>query len=132
MNEELTSKRTQYELIAVLVLLIFCVFFYYKWDTSVKDHDAYVAGIEAKRIKDANNKPMEEVTAREKNVYPQINNNIAQINKDIKSLNETVKRLEKNTPTKDQSNEKFKNKTITEINKFFNDSGYSNSISSGK
>lgn len=133
MNEEIVvpdKQRTKYELIAVVVLLCLCIFFYYMWNESKKAHDAYVSTHSVADTVGKINKPVDEVKQREAELYPKIDANIASINKDIKSLNASMKRLEKNQPTKEQSNELFKNKDLTEISDFFAANGFPNTATS--
>jgi aspartate oxidase len=114
--------------IIIVILLILMMFFYYKWDSSVKTHNNYIQSINNEKIKADINKPVDEVTKRELELYPKINSNITQINKDVKTLNELIKRLEKTQPTREQSNEKFKNESLTEISNFFTVNNYPNTI----
>ena len=127
-KDELIQTRSKVEVILVAILIIACAFLYHKWDATQKEFDSYKAVEKAKIVAGEINAPVDEVNNRENNLYPKINANILQINNNIKAINDTVKRLEKNQLTKEQSYDTFKNKDINEINKFFNDNGYSTTV----
>jgi CHASE3 domain sensor protein len=129
MNEQdVTATRSKVELIGVIILITFCIFFYYKWNTTTTAYEKLITTQKAAQTTAGLNKPVDQVTDREKNVYPKIDANIAQINKSIKTIDEAVKRLEKNQPTKEQIDDTFKSKSTVEISKFFTDNGYPNTI----
>lgn len=117
--------------ILVLITITFLassIFFYYKWNESKIEFDSYVITAEIEKTKNRINKPMEEVTAREENLYPKIDAKISAINNNIKLINENIELIRKNKITKEQSYDTFKNKSSDEISKYLTDNGISNTV----
>lgn len=122
------ESRTKYEIIISLALLILCIFFYQRWDTKSRELELQIKGQQTEKIIQDINKTLGEITQRENELYPKIDANIKTINNNIKKINDNVSILEKNRPTKEESNEKFKNKTVKELSDYFTNNGYPNTI----
>lgn len=119
--------------VIIMILIAFIMFVFWLYNEKQQELQNEIA----KRTADEITRRIEAgnivVNKHEKEDYPKIDKQIKQINKDVKSINYMVQQLEKNKPTKDKSYEIFKNQSASQINKFFTNNGYANTIvSDGK
>jgi uncharacterized protein YoxC len=118
--------------VIIIILIVGCIFTYWRWNEVSKDLDAAKRAKEVQTIITEINKGTEAITKRDSELYPQLNADIQNLNNSIRYLSDGVKRLETNQPKKEQSYEIFKKQSVNEISQYFTNLGYVNTVGTSK